>query len=303
MAYGLTYQWNEEGTEAFLLERDDFKNFDVIEGNTAFTQTWDFPSRAQCMTCHNPNANFILGLKTHQLNGDLYYPTLNQSRNQLEYLNELGVFNHDIGYAAQYPRAFAIDDQAIQLELRIRSYLDANCASCHRPNGITELSMDLRFSPNLTDLNLINASTQSHSSAPNRKIVQAGYHEASELWIRDASHQENRMPPIGRNIVDQVYIDALAEWIDNMETTLLPSKEHLIFPNPTSGWLEVRLQEDWSGHSSIRLFNQSGQLVKQLRQTSNFFFLDLTNEPKGLYVMEITNADGQKRYLERFIIQ
>ena len=197
--YGLTYKWNSEGTDAILLGGGATANFTITEnGNPAYTQTWDYPSREQCLTCHNGSANYVLGLQTHQLNGDLYYPELGRTMNQLTYFNEIEVFQRDIGAPGGYLKAHPIEDESVDLELRIRSYFDANCASCHRPGGVPALEMDMRFNNPLQALNILDWPTQSHASEPNRLIVQPGSHQASELWVRDASEQENRMPPLGK---------------------------------------------------------------------------------------------------------
>ena len=102
-------------------------------GSVAFTQTWDYPSTDQCLSCHNHNAKYVLGVKTHQLNSTIEYPSLGLNINQLNYLNSVGAFHQDIGQAAAYPKAAAINDESADLDLRILSYFDSNCSSCHRP--------------------------------------------------------------------------------------------------------------------------------------------------------------------------
>ena len=205
VGYGLTYEWNEEGTDAELLRVGGSKDFDIMDGSEiAFTQTWKYPSRNQCMTCHTANSKYILGVKTHQLNGENYYPELGRNMNQLQFLNDLGIFNRNIRSTDNYLKSFAIEDESIDLELRIRSYLDANCSSCHRAGGVPSVDLDFRFVVPLRLHNSIRFPTQSQASDPSRLIIKPGVHAASELWVRDASHEENRMPPIGRNLVDQV---------------------------------------------------------------------------------------------------
>jgi uncharacterized repeat protein (TIGR03806 family) len=300
-SYGLTYKWNNEGTEAFLLGGGSSKDIDIYEGGSlAFTQTWDFPSREQCMSCHNANADFVLGVKTHQLNGEQYYPSTGQTINQLEYLNQIGAFTKDIGPAAQYLRASRIDDETTDLGLRIRSYLDANCAACHRPGGVANLSLDLRLTKPLPLQGMISAEVSSHSSTPGALIVQPGDHQTSELWRRDASLNEKRMPPIARNMVDEVYINALAEWIDNLSGDDWRVDQNLIFPNPSQGQIDIRIREDWEPPFQIGLFNAAGQLVQQEATDSRTIFLDLSAKPKGIYFLNLSS--GKKKYVERLIV-
>jgi len=300
-AYGLTYKWNEEGTEAFLLGGGASKGYDIYEGGSvAFTQDWDYPSREQCMSCHNANANYVLGVKTHQLNGENFYPELGRSMNQLEYLNQIGVFQRNIGQSSQYLRSYPIDDESIDLGLRVRSYLDANCAGCHRQGGVAGLSMDLRLNRPLPLQNIINVPTQSHSSDPNQLIVKPGDHQASVLWTRDASLTDNRMPPISRNMLDQVYLDALAEWIDNLPGNAGTLDQNLVFPNPSKGRLGIRISENWEAPYRLSIYNMSGQLMRKETLDSRARHLDLTDLPAGVYVLELRSGD--QREIKRFVL-
>lgn len=65
--YGLTYRWNDEGTDAFLLTNDEERDYEVFDdnGTVVDNRTWSFPSRTQCQTCHTNNAGFVLGVQTH----------------------------------------------------------------------------------------------------------------------------------------------------------------------------------------------------------------------------------------------
>jgi len=58
--YGVTYRWRADGSEADLLPDGD--STDVTITNAAGitrTQTWSFPSRADCRTCHNAGAGRV----------------------------------------------------------------------------------------------------------------------------------------------------------------------------------------------------------------------------------------------------
>jgi uncharacterized repeat protein (TIGR03806 family) len=302
-AYGLTYKWNTEGTEAYLLGGGASKDFDIYEnGGFAFTQTWNFPSRAQCMSCHNANAQYVLGIKTHQLNGDQYYLHLGRSMNQLEYFNQAGMFQRDIGRGESYLRSYPIEDESVDLELRIRSYLDANCSSCHRPKGVLTINLDFRLTTPLKLQNIVNFPTQSHSSNPNRLIVKPGSPESSELWIRDASTDESRMPPLGRSLVDQAYIDALVEWIGNLPEDYVAFEKFLLFPNPSNGLMAIRISDGWTAPFQLAVQSSLGKVVHRETFGSKSFFLDLKNLPAGLYILDI-NDSQERRHTEKFVLQ
>ncbi len=301
-AYGLTYQWNEEQTEAFLLGGAASRTFEVTDGRgqLAMMQTWDYPSRSQCLTCHNANANYVLGVKTHQLNGHMSYPELEFGMNQLHRWNQLGIFTERIGPSDVYPAASAISDSTASLERRIRSYLDANCASCHRAGGVPTSTMDLRFNQPLPFTNLIGTRTQSPSSDHDRDVITPGFHEISEFWIRDASLTENRMPPIGRNLIDETYIKALAAWIDGLDPADGEVRETIAFPNPSYGELGIRLRDNWEGPFTIQVYSTSGQQVLRRQSYSQQIHLDLTDQPAGVYVVEVIGPDA--RWQERVMV-
>ncbi len=93
---GYTYEWNQAQTEATLVDKPGKKREFRIKtkrtGDTSpgqRTQTWQYPSRADCMVCHSRAANFVLGLNTLQMNRDHNYGGV--SDNQLRVLEHLGL--------------------------------------------------------------------------------------------------------------------------------------------------------------------------------------------------------------------
>ncbi len=218
-AYGVTYKWNDEQTDAFLIGIDEevSQTYQVrkSDGSTV-DQTWNFPSRAQCMQCHTSVAGYSLGLKTRQLNGDLTYPSTGITGNQLETWNHLNMFDQQIGATTELPASANLNDPYATDEMKVRSYIDANCAFCHRPNGV-EGAFDGRALTALYDQSIINADVVSHASLPGYKIVKPQDAINSMLYIRDGSTSNDRMPPIGRNLVDEDYMQVLTGWIDGLD--------------------------------------------------------------------------------------
>ncbi|CAM4262235.1 PQQ-dependent sugar dehydrogenase [Zobellia nedashkovskayae] len=218
-AYAVTYKWNDEQTDAFLIGIDESvsQKYEVKKSDgSIIEQTWDFPTRDQCIQCHNSVAGYSLGLKTRQLNKNLTYPSTGITSNQLETWGHLNMFTNDISSHTKLPASAHINSDKASDVMKVRSYMDANCAYCHRPNGV-EGAFDARAMTALYDQSLINADVESHASIAGGKIIIPNNALNSVLYLRDASNSSDRMPPIGRNMLDEDYLQTLIGWIDGLE--------------------------------------------------------------------------------------
>jgi uncharacterized repeat protein (TIGR03806 family) len=243
-AYGVTYRWNENGTEAYLLRDGETRDVAITRmDGTQFIQTWEFPNRQQCMSCHNNVAGYGLGLKTRQMNLKFTYPG-GVTDNQLATWNHLGIFNQDIGDAGQYPQNASLSDVNASEEFRIRSYMDGNCSFCHRSNGVAGV-FDARGLTALHDQQLINAEVISSSSPAGGMVIKPGLHGESVLWQRDNSLGADAMPPIAKNVLDEEYIQLLTNWIDDLGSNAPVQLDE--------GWYQLEMQ-----HSGLLLAGQSG---------------------------------------------
>ena len=138
---GYSFEWNDAETDATLLP--DLK--DKVVGD----QTWHYPSRSQCLECHTKAGGRSLGLTTAQLNRDYAYA--DGTLNQLDKFEALGLFDATPTRIAGLPDPKGSAD----LELRARSYLQANCSLCHRPGGPVS-DVDLRSTTAFKDTSLCN---------------------------------------------------------------------------------------------------------------------------------------------------
>lgn len=112
-----------------------------------------------------------------------------------------------------FPHTVAMGDTKASLEDRVRSYLDTNCAQCHRPNGTGAL-WDARFDTPLAAQGVIGGEVRNTLSIENGKIVAPGDPVKSILHHRMASMiLTEQMPPVGRNVVDTAALEMLEEWI------------------------------------------------------------------------------------------
>jgi uncharacterized repeat protein (TIGR03806 family) len=218
--YGVTYKWRSDQSEADLLTegRTETVRVKTVSGDTR-AQVWSYPSPADCLACHNRSANFVLGVKTRQLNCDFGYPTTGVSDNQLRTWNYLGLFTRSLDerQLQTLSRLVAVDDTTAPLEQRARSYLDANCAHCHRPGNIIRATFDVRFDTRLADQHVLGAPTVSDGlGLVGPRVVVPGDVSRSMLYERMKRSDHYRMPPVATNRCDDTALPVLREWIEGM---------------------------------------------------------------------------------------
>lgn len=205
------YEWNEAATEATLLPDDE-----VGKARQVGAQTWQYPGRTQCPQCHTPGGGFSLGPSTPQLNSDFTYAE--GAMNQVEKFKQLDLFEAPPAAMSGYPEPAGAES----LEARTRSYLQVNCAICHRPSG--EYSgMDMRWGTPIANMNLCELSERDpgKNGLPKYRVV-PGIPAQSSMSFRVHALDELRMPKIGSNVVDTVGAKLIDDWITAMPTSACP---------------------------------------------------------------------------------
>jgi len=219
--YGVTYKWRSDYSDADLLTTSSNQDIAITTPSGVITQTWYYPSPADCLLCHTPQANYVLGVNTRQLNGNFTYPN-SVTDNQLRSLNRGGLFHPAIDEAAipGFPQLASLTNTAASLELRARSYLDANCAQCHQPGG-SGPTIDAGFDTPLTNQNIILAvPVKGDLGYDHALIVTPKDPYRSVLWDRINSRDSAvKMPPLARNLVDSNAVDVIAAWINSLPGT------------------------------------------------------------------------------------
>ncbi len=224
--YAVTYKWNEEGTDAVLQTDGSTVTVPVtqLDGTTA-DQTWEFPSRASCMDCHQPAAGFALGMNTRQLNWDLAYLAAGV-QNQVGYLNSLDIFHTDLdpNDFPTYLTSNNLSDSSASVEQRVRSFIDSNCSNCHRPGGVAgRAAFDARLTTPIGLAGIINANANAGTfGLTDPKLIKPGDIQNSIFHYRDGNRTDPsaQMPPIGTTIAHEGYITLLEQWITEIPTTL-----------------------------------------------------------------------------------
>ncbi|MES2921649.1 MAG: PQQ-dependent sugar dehydrogenase [Verrucomicrobiota bacterium] len=218
--YGLTYRWRADGSEADLLPGGFSEAIDITTstGGTR-QQIWEYPSRGDCRICHNGNVDYVLGVKTQQLNGNFTYPLTGRTANQLETLGSLGWF--DTTYRADLVpwmlQSHHLAENAASLTERVRSYIDSNCSQCHQPGGVRAL-FDARYTTALEEQGLINGAVESDLGDPANRVIVPGSPANSIMLTRLASLDALKMPPLAKHLLDPAAVALLTEWINTLGT-------------------------------------------------------------------------------------
>ena len=226
---GYSYRWNDAQTDAELVEAKgadrDYKIKDARAPGGSRKQTWHYPSRAECMTCHSRAAQFVLGVTTPQLNREHDY--VGGKANQLRTLAHIGAFNlkPDKAGVVKLPKppekmaslANPYDESA-DLNLRARSYLHANCAHCHVEAGGGNSAITLNWNAAPDKMRLIGvAPLHDKFGLPDALLVAPGEPERSILLQRVLRVGPGGMPPLAKSLVDEPALKLLGEWVRQLK--------------------------------------------------------------------------------------
>ncbi len=213
--YGVAYKWRADNRDADLLATNLTESILIKTVTGVRTQMWYYPSRQDCLTCHTANAGYVLGVKTRQLNHEFTFPS-GVADNELRAWNHIGMFATNLAEAdlENLPKLASLDDPARSLADRARSYLDANCAHCHRPEG-TVANFDARYDTPLAQQNLIQGRVLINERIDGARIIAPNDIWRSLLFLRANTVEAFKMPPLARNTIDRRGMKLLQEWIDS----------------------------------------------------------------------------------------
>lgn len=112
--YGLSYRWNEAGTDATLVDEAGADiDYNVQVDGELISQTWRIPSRQECLQCHTGAAGYALSFNTRQLNRDQMIE--GQEKNLLKHLSDIGILDTSIDSPETLPVFHQADDSDASL--------------------------------------------------------------------------------------------------------------------------------------------------------------------------------------------
>ena len=247
--YGVTYRWRADQSDADLLPGSLTEDIATTSANgQARQQTWYYPSRKDCSTCHTAGAGGVLGVKTRQLNHDFTYPS-GVKDNELRAWNRIGLFEPAIRASdfATFPTLARSDDATRSLEDRARSYLDANCSHCHQPGG-TVAYFDARYTTPLAQQGLIDGPVLLDQGIDRPRIISPHDTWRSIAFMRMNTDGDIRMPPLARETIDQNGVALLRQWITSLPGRAVLDPPTLSRPGGSyDGPIEVALQDSEPG--------------------------------------------------------
>ena len=227
---GYTYAWNNIQSEAKLVEAQGLDQTYTIRDLSVpgglRQQVWHYPSRQECMFCHSRAAGFILGLNTRQMNRQ--HDHQGTAVNQLQNFNQLGIFQEPLQKAVEeYPSLPNPFGEEVNLEKRVKTYLQVNCAMCHVPSGGGNSRMNLAYKTAMENAHLINElPIQNDMGLSDARLVAPGDPNRSVLFQRFKKRGPNQMPPTSTNQVDPRGSKLLEEWILHLK----PHEETVTVP-------------------------------------------------------------------------
>jgi putative heme-binding domain-containing protein len=201
-----SYRWNDAQTDAELLPaRGAESTFDIQDAAAPGgirRQTWRHFSRAECLRCHNLWNNFAPGFTALQLERDG-----SADNDPLRLLAQFDL-PPDEGKLADPHGTNG------NLETRARSYLHANCSSCHRFGGGGSVPSMMNADVPLQEAKLVAARpVLGDLGLPEACVIAPGDPYRSVLLQRMATSGRGHMPYLGGQSVDDHGVILIRDWI------------------------------------------------------------------------------------------
>lgn len=225
--YGVTYRWTSPSEAVLVPDEGATEVLRVREGGGERDQIWRYPSRTECLACHNPAAGGTLSFNTRQL--DLERTLADGTRvHQVRGLAAAGYLDDRHGAGSSRP-TFRESGTEASLEWKVRRYLDVNCGFCHRPGGPGGGLWDGRAGTPTDLAGLLGGAVITDGGVAGGRVLLPGDRLRSVLLDRMTRTDGRRMPPFEHGEPDPEGAALVAAWID-----ALPGRPSL------EAWLAAR---------------------------------------------------------------
>jgi hypothetical protein len=338
--YGFSYKWRKDQKEADLVPDTGLKTsirwYPKGKSQPSALKKWFFPSRRQCLACHNSDAQdtlhgrTVLGFFTAQLN----MPSpLNPGTNQLE-----DFFTHRKILKGDRPADFtrspkwvgldAVDAQDPKLlEKKAYSYIAANCSGCHgaRGNalGITQVDhLDFDFHTGVSPMQFAykEVSKSFGLDKPGEPaddpfkgvyLVNPGHPGKSVLLYRQTvrnrmapdsvlayDSERDQMPPLATYEVNAEAIAVLTQWIESLPQTgsAVRPGSRQALLSPTFSGRTLRLPPGLMKDEARVSMTDLRGRNQELKKVGRGLYAIPASLPAGLYIIRV-GALNFTRYL------
>ncbi len=216
-----TYRWRADGADADLVSGDGtnavFSVVDPLAAGGVRETHWRFMSRSECLRCHNAWAGDALTLNLRQLGAT---NALSDGRTEMDRLVTLGLIEPPrrkvkSGEALVHPH-----DRSAPVDLRARSWLDVNCAGCHRFGAGGAVAIHLNYDKPPAEWRALSVKpSRGDFGLTDARIIAPGAPYRSALFYRIFTESAGHMPQIGSRLVDEVGARVVRDWIQSLPAT------------------------------------------------------------------------------------
>ena len=202
--FGVSYRWRPDGSDADLVREGRAEAIATETADGQRSRPWFFPGPNDCRQCHTPASGGVLGVSARQLDRPGAW-------------NRLGLFDPTMSdeAIARLPRLARLDDPSRSLEDRARSYLDVNCAQCHRPGGVPA-DFDARYATPLAEQRLIGATVRIDLGVDSARAIAPNDPWRSAVLTRILTSDPTKMPPLAHETIDRAGADLVRSWIASL---------------------------------------------------------------------------------------
>jgi len=241
------YYWGSIVDATLSITGEEISEMTTIHNGEELEFTYSVPSAASCTSCHSvvpilQSANDTresifkpIGPKSRFLNKDYDYGST--VANQLVYWQQLGVLNglpsnnDEISQAASFSDLTDIDSLSTEeLMDTAKSYLDVNCAHCHRseltlpeplyagPAGGSGLQLEYNrgFEDDPLKFGVCKTPVAGGHSDYSRDVVPLDPDDSYLLFRMSTIDERHKMPELGRAVVHAEGVALIRRWIENL---------------------------------------------------------------------------------------